>query len=716
MGDEASHLLQSAVSPPDLDEINQRTTSLWSPGMLPADDVYTMTILLAGMLAVYATGIVLPLCVPGRPGIQNLIAHGLAAVASLGGIILGIAGLLASGPLILPLSSPLPLLSFAVRLDPLASFFVLTISLAGLAASIYAVGYVRHFSGRVSVAALGSLFNGFLLSMTLVVLADNGFFFLIVWELMALTSYFLVLTEHEKADVRYAGFFYLIMTHAGTAFIILTFLLFFQQSGSFSFDSFRHPQDPLPEHLRTVAFLAALIGFGSKAGVIPLHVWLPYAHPAAPSHVSALMSGVMIKMAVYGLLRVSFDFLGGQFPWWWGFVVLLVGTISALLGVMYALMENDLKRLLAFSSVENIGIIFLGIGAGMIFQTYGLQELAALGLVAGLYHTINHAMFKNLLFLGAGSLLYATHTRNMEEYGGLLRRMPWTGLFFLIGAVSIAALPPTNGFVSEWMIFQGLFLSFQAPSLIVKLMLPLAAAILALTGVLALACFAKAFGMAFLALPRSAHARHAEEVPWSMRLGMGVPAGACVALGLAPMMVVPLLDRVTASMTGTSIAEKMLALDGWALAPVNVEFSSLSPPVLALVLVGAAAAGLALVALLGGFLVTRYSKTWGCGLTLSPRMEYTATGFVQPIKRVFSTIYQPTVKLETELLEESRYFAKRRHFEFHIEPLFEKYLYKPVVAGIYRLADRLRIVQAGSLHLYLAYMFVTLVVLLLFAL
>lgn len=667
------------------------------------------------LLIAYAAGMILPLY-PRQAKTQGLTASICAILATGAGIVLGILGLLSPEPLTGSLASTIPLLTLSIRVDPLAAFFALTISLVGLAASIYAIGYMPHFRGRVSIAALGSFLNGFLLSMTLVVLADNGLFFLIAWELMSLTSYFLVVTEHEKPEVRYAGFFYLIMTHVGTACIILTFLLLFQQSGSFSFEAFRHPQHPLPEHMRTFAFLAALIGFGTKAGIIPLHVWLPYAHPAAPSHISALMSGVMIKMAIYGLLRVLFEFLGGQFPWWWGFTVLVIGSISALLGVMYALMEHDLKSLLAYHSVENIGIILLGIGAGMIFQTYGLQELAALGLVAGLYHTINHAAFKGLLFLGAGSLLVSTHTRDMEEYGGLLRRMPWTGLFFLIGAVSIAALPPTNGFVSEWLIFQTLFLSFQAPSLIVKLMLPIAAAVLALTGVLALACFAKAFGIAFLAQPRSSHARHAKEVARSMRLGMGMLATACVLLGLAPLVVIPLLDRVTVSMTGTSIEEKMLALNEWALAPVNVEFSSLSSPALALLLIGATALGLTLVALFGGFRGIRYSKTWACGLTLSPRMEYSATGFVQPIKRVFSTIYQPTVHLETEFLEQSRYFAKRRHFEFHIEPLFEKYLYKPVVAGIYRLADRLRIVQAGSLHLYLAYMFVTLVVLLLFAL
>jgi hydrogenase-4 component B len=577
------------------------------------------------------------------------------------------------------------------------------------------MGYVTEFCGGVSMGTLGSLFNGFLLSMTLVVLADNGFFFLIVWELMSLLSYFLVVTEHEKADVRYAGLFYFIMTHVGTAFILMTFLVFFQGGGSFSFEAFRHPEHPLPEGMRTLAFLMALIGFGTKAGIVPLHVWLPYAHPAAPSHISALMSGVMIKTAIYALMRIYFDFLGGQFPWWWGFVVLVIGAASALLGVMYALMEHDLKSLLAYHSVENIGIILLGIGAGMIFQSYGLKELAALGLLAGLYHTINHAMFKALLFLGAGSLLYATHTRNMEEYGGLLRRMPWTGFFFLIGAVSISALPPTNGFVSEWLVFQSLFLSFHISDIFLKLMLPLAAAILALTGALALVCFAKAFGISFLALPRSTQARHAEEVPVPMRMGMTILAVACVALGLGPMVVVPLLDRVVSPFAGVSIGGTMVAMDGWALAPMNVEFSSLSTPALALLLVVLSILGVGFAVAAGGRVNIRRYKTWGCGINLTPRMGYTATGFVQPIKRVFSAVYQPTVKLETEFLNESRYFAKRRHFEFHIEPLFQKYLYDPLIAFFTTMADRLRIIQAGSLHLYLTYIFVTLIALLLLA-
>ncbi len=665
-------------------------------------------------LAGYSLGILLPLLTPRRPAMQNMSAHGAAFGGALGGIGAGVGGLAAEVPYHASVPSSLPLLTYSIRLDPLSSLFVLLISLCGAAVAVYAMGYVREFYGRHSVGALGALFNAFLLSMTLVVLADDGFFFLLVWELMSLVSYFLVVTEHDKAEVRHAGFFYLIVTHVGTAFILLMFLVFFRETDAFSFEAFRHPAHPMPEGVRTLVFLTALVGFGAKAGIVPLHVWLPYAHPAAPSHVSALMSGVMIKTAIYGMVRVYFDFLGGEFPWWWGFVVLTVGAVSSLLGVMYALMEHDLKSLLAYHSVENIGIILLGIGAGMIFQSYGLASLAALGLLAGLYHTINHAVFKGLLFLGAGALLSATHTRNMEEYGGLIRKMPWTAGFFLIGAVSISALPPSNGFVSEWLTFQSLFLSFQIPDLLMKIMLPIGASMLALTGVLALACFAKAFGISFLAMPRSRHAEQAREVSLTMRAGMGGMAFLCIALGLAPMLVVPVLDRITAPLTGVSIAGNLLSAGWLALTPaMGEEFASVSTPVLGTLLAMMAPIVLLGAVLLGGRLRKRTYKTWGCGLNLTPRMEYTATAFVQPIKRVFSTVYQPTVKLETEFLEESRYFTRQRHFEVHIEPVFEKYLYNPIVTFVLAAADRLRVIQAGSLHLYLTYIFITLIVLLL---
>lgn len=665
------------------------------------------------MLSAYLAGIVLPACAPNRPRAQNALAHGCSVLACGLGIILSLKGLQGQETFSISLDSNLPFLQFAVRLDTLAAFFMLTISLVGVATSIFSLGYVSKFYGKRSIASVGALYNGFLCAMTLVILADHAFFFLIMWEVMSIVSFCLVVTEYENSQARDAGLFYLVMAHVGTAFIVVAFLVFLPDAGSFTFDAFRKAGPLLPQWLQTVVFLTALVGFGTKAGVVPLHVWLPYAHPAAPSHVSALMSAVMIKTAIYGLIRVYFDFLGAVFPWWWGVVVLVVGASSALLGVMYALMEHDMKRLLAYHSVENVGIILLGVGSGMIFQSFRLGELAALGLMAGLYHTLNHAVFKALLFCGAGSLLYATHTRNMEEYGGLLRRMPWTGLFFLVGAVSISALPPTNGFVSEWLIFQNLFLGFQLPEVLLAILLPVAAAMLALTGALALACFAKAFGIAFLALPRSGHARRAEEVPLPMRVGMGLLAALCLVLGLGPMLVIPLLGRVAATLTGASIGAKVLALDGWALAPISMEFSSMSTPALAIVLVVLSGVGLLLAVVLGGRLRTRYYRTWGCGINLTAKMQYTATAFAQPIKRVFSTIYQPTVKLETEFIQESRYFAKRQRFDFRIKPVFEMYLYEPVVGLFAALSERLRShTVTNEMNLYLGYVFLALLVVL----
>lgn len=666
------------------------------------------------LLIAHLLGAIVPAIGPWSDRVKNHLTHGAAIVACIAGIAAGVGGLFAPEPLVVSLPSTLPLLHLQLRLDPLAAFFVFAIALCGLGISIYAIGYTREFYGRRSIAAMGSLYHGFLLSMTLVVMADDGFFFLIVWELMSLVSYGLVVTEHDDPSTRDAGLFYLVMTHVGTAALLIAYVALAHHAGSFAFEAFRNPATPFPDDLRTLVFIAALIGFGVKAGVVPLHLWLPAAHPAAPSHISALMSGVMIKTAIYGIIRVVFDFMGGEFPWWWGVTVLAIGAISALLGIMYALMENDLKRLLAYSSVENIGIILLGIGAGMVSSSFGLTHLASLGLLAGLYHTLNHAAFKGLLFLGAGALAFSTHTRNMEQYGGIIRKMPWTALVFLVGAASIAGLPPTNGFISEWLTFQSLFLGFGVPDPLIKILMPIAAAMLALTGALAVACFAKAFGISFLAIPRSAHAKHATEVPVAMRLGMGWLAICCLALGVAPMAVVPAIDRVTASLTGTTIADSMVTTGGLALAPgLGIGFASMSTPVLWLLLAGIIVLAWFGARVIGGRLAARRYRTWGCGIPLTSRMEYTATGFTQPIQQVFSTVYRPTVKLETDLVETSRYFARRMRFEVHIESTFQKYLYDPVVEGFSALAERLRVVQPGSLHLYLSYIFLTLLALLL---
>ncbi len=447
--------------------------------------------------------------------------------------------------------------------------------------------------------------------------------------------------------------------------------------------------------------------------MIPLHVWLPRAHPAAPSHVSALMSGVMLKLGIYGLLRVGLDLLGGG-PAWWGGVVLAAGALSAILGVLYALMEQDLKRLLAYSSVENIGIILMGVGAGFVFHSYGLMELATLGFVGGLYHTINHAAFKGLLFLGAGSVLHAIHTRNMEEMGGLIKRMPWTALFFLIGAVAISALPPLNGFVSEWLIFQALLGGAKLPTPEVAVLMPVAVGMLALTSGLAAACFVKAFGISFLAIPRSHEAEHAHESPRSMLTGMALLALACIALGLGATVVVPALGGALAGLGGLPKTDMTFTM-GLSLQTPG-DFGQVSPLGIALALVTMVGLAWLVLRLARINHSLRVGETWGCGrIGQTPRMEYTATAFAEPLRRVFAELYRPTKELTIDFHSESKYFVQSIEYRSGITPWFEKALYTPFLRLVERSARQVRRLQSGSLHLYLLYMALALLGLLIVA-
>src|SRR6266702_1886939 len=497
--------------------------------------------------------------------LANLFSFGCAALAALAGLIACVAslatGAAVSAPRVQLLPSLIPYVQFTVRLDPLAAFFGLIISLLGLALSVYSLGYARGFFGRKNVGVLGAFFNALLLATTLVFLADNAFFFLIAWEIMALSAYCLVSFEHEKDETRNAGVLYFVMSHIGTGCIMLGFLLLFQASGGYGFDGFHALGEKMPPGPRNAAFLLFLFGFGIKAGIVPLHTWLPAAHPVAPSNVSALMSGVLIKTGIYGMTRVFFDFLGPP-PNWWGVTVLALGTFSAVLGVLYALMQHDLKRLLAYHSIENIGIILMGFGAALMFLHTNHSLLAALALIAGLYHTINHALFKALLFLGAGAVLHATRTREMERLGGLAKRMPQTAFFFLVGAVAISALPPLNGFVSEWLTYQSLLQGFGTTESLIRLMFPLSGAMLALTGALAAACFVKAFGITFLAQPRSEHAANAHEVAPPMLLGMGLLTAACVFLGLFPTVFLRLFEPLTEQLMRQSLPEGLSLTNG----------------------------------------------------------------------------------------------------------------------------------------------------------
>src|SRR3989449_2455835 len=516
--------------------------------------------LLTTTLWVYAIGAAGGILSIRRERLATLLTFGFASLASLGGALAAVF-FLANGPAarapqfeLLP--ALIPYIKFTVRLDPLGAFFLLIVSLLGFALSTYSLGYVRSFFGRKNVGVLGAFFNALLLATTLVFVADNIWLFLIAWEIMALTAYCLLSFEHEQPEARDAGVLYFIMSHIDAGCIILGFLLLFQASGDYNFDSLRGIGARMSPGKRDAAFVLFLLGFGIKAGIVPLHIWLPVAHPVAPSNVSALMSGVIIKTGIYGLTRVLFDFLGTP-PLWWGVTVLTVGTISAVLGVLYALMEHDLKRLLAYHSIENIGIILMGLGASLMFLHSGHPVLASLALIAGLYHTINHAVFKALLFLGAGAVVHAAHTRNMEEMGGLAKQMRWTALFSVRGAVAIPALPPLNGFVSEWLTYQSLLQGFGTTASLVRLMFPIGGALLALTSALAAACFVKAFGITFLAQPRSEHAAQAREASPLMLIGQGLLTAACIFLGIFPTTFLRLFDPVTQQLTRVELSPQL---------------------------------------------------------------------------------------------------------------------------------------------------------------
>jgi hydrogenase-4 component B len=663
------------------------------------------SVLLAVMLVAYPAGALAALGARGASGRALVAGCGLAG--ALGGLGLG-AVCLGTGRAPTFTALFLPLTGFTLRIDGLSGFFLIVIGVVGAAVTVYGFGYSAAYEGRYSLRLLGAMLNVLLLSLSVQVMADNALTFLMAWEAMSLSAYVMVLTEHDQPGTVRAAHWYIAVTHAGFAALVAMFLLLSAGELTTSFAAMRSAT--LAPWARDAAFVLALIGFGTKAGVVPLHVWLPMAHPVAPSHVSALMSGVVIKMGVYGLLRVTIDLLVGG-PAWWGGLVLAVGTVSALLGVLYALMEHDLKRLLAYHSVENIGIIFIGIGAGLVFQSYGLTALATLGVVGGLYHTINHACFKGLLFLGAGSVLHATGTRNMEALGGLITRMPRTAFFFLLGACAISALPPLNGFASEWLVFQALLGGSAIPQPEVAVIMPIAVAMLALTSGLAAACFVKAFGITFLAIPRSPEAECAHEAPWSMQVGMATLAVACVALGLAPFAVVPVLASSLAGLGGLAPTPVAFTLA----LPLSMTgpFGRMSAPLLALGL----ALLLALVPLalrvLGADRRLRVGDTWGCGrIGQTPRMEYTATAFAEPLRRVFAELYRPTRDLSIDFHPASKYFVQSIEYRSEIHPWFERVLYDPLLRVLGIAATWVRRLQGGSVHLYLLYMALALLVLL----
>lgn len=588
---------------------------------------------------------------------------------------------------------------FYVTMDPLsATFLVLIFGLAILAA-IYGGAYLYPYHKTKSLGPPWFFFNLLVSSMALLVVARNGILFLTAWEVMAIASFFLVTFENEKAQVRNAGWTYLVAAHAGTAFLLVYFALWGKEAGSLNFDQFAGVQGLAPATASAI-FLLALAGFGAKAGFVPIHVWLPEAHPAAPSHVSALMSGVMIKMGIYGILR-TLTFLG-QPPEWWGITLILIGLTSGIFGVLFALAQHDLKRLLAYHSVENIGIIALGMGVGVWGLSQGNAAVAFLGFAGAILHVTNHAIFKSLLFLGAGSVLHATGELEMDKLGGLLKKMPITGGTFLITAAAISGLPPSNGFISEFLILSASLKGAIAPFTGGTVALLALVAGLALIGGLAVACFTKAFGVTFLGSARTRETEHAHEPGKALLIPMLALAAFCLFIGVASTLAVRLVVPAAAQLSGVSHDFAMSEVTAFSAPLAKVT-------IVVLVFLGMAAALVLLRRwLLAGREVAR-AVTWDCGYEKpSPRMQYTSSSFAQPLVEVFSQ----ALRTRRWLRSPDGYFPEAASYQSETPDVFTERVYRPALVLVEWSSAKLHGFQQGRVHLYLLYIFVTLVILL----
>ena len=631
--------------------------------------------------------------------------YGICLIASSALLVIAVLALLGiartPSTAILPLG--IPWLGARFRLDALSAFFLAVVTLGAAAASLFALGYGRHEAAPRRVLPF---YPAFLAGMCIVVLADDAFTFLVSWEFMSLSSWALVMAHQRVPDNVRAGYVYLIMASFGTLALLLMFGLLAGPDGSYAFADMRAAE--LSAGVAGAVLVLALIGAGSKAGLVPLHVWLPLAHPAAPSHVSALMSGVMTKVAVYGFVRIVFDLLGTP-AWWWSMVVLALGGITAVMGVLYALMQHDLKRLLAYHTVENIGIIFIGLGLALAFKAHGMALAAALALTAGLLHVFNHSIFKSLLFFGAGAVLTTTGERDMEHLGGLIHRMPQTAFVFLVGCAAISALPPLNGFVSEWLTFQAILLSPQIPSWGLKLLVPAVGALLALSAALAAACFVKAFGVTFLGRARTPAAAHARETDRFSLAAMFFFAALCLIAGILPGAFIDALAPVVQSLVGARMPVQS-GVDWLSIVPVAESRSSYNGLLVFLfMLLSGALAAWAIHRWASD--KVRRAPPWDCGYPdASPATQYTASSFAQPIRRVFGVVVfraREHVHMPAPgALEPARLTVDMRDLVWDS-------LYAPVAGGVSFAADRLNHLQFLTIRQFLSLVFAALVLLLL---
>ena len=654
-----------------------------------------------------ATGVIVAWLLLGSSGLilnASSIARFVFPVSALGSLLLalaGLAGLTETSSLILPFG--LPDLPFHLRMDALSSFFLLLLGSASVGISLFSAGYFRNMEKNV-LALLNLEYHVFMAAMALVFMADDAYLFMVAWESMALSSYFLVTTDHDKIEVRRAGFLYLLIAHVGAIAILMAFGVMQGGHGDYTFDTMRHAS--LSPFWASTTFVLALFGFGAKAGILPLHAWLPEAHPAAPSPVSAMMSGIMLKTAIYGMLRVTFDLLHTQM-WWWGVLALTVGLLTALFGVIFAAVQVDMKRLLAYSSIENIGLILVGIGLTLIFHHFAKDTLAALALTATLYHAVNHAFMKGLLFLGTGSVLHATGERNLARLGGLIHKMPRLALLMLVGALAAAGLPPLNGFVSEWLLLQAFLFSPGLPHAYISMLVPIAAAAVALIAALAGYVMVKFFGIIFLGQPRDEKLAAAHDAGVWERIGMTWMAIGCIALGVLPVFVILYLDHVSEMLVHQSLAPSA-AQNGWLLlTPIHAESASYGPLILLFcIIVGV----LLTVGVVKKFYHGRLRRgpAWDCGYPAqTARMQDSAEGFGQPIRHIFTNFVEVVRKLPAPDDLHPHYHAETRDRLWELCYMPIKRLNEAISAQVGKL-------QHGRIHAYLLYSFLTLLALLAF--
>ncbi len=593
----------------------------------------------------------------------------------------------------------LPMVGVRFDLDPLGGVFIAVTGAVSIAVGIYAVGYAKrgHWA-RFPLIILPLFVAG----MLLVPAAGSVTTFLLAWELMAATSLALVLSEHRRAAVRSAGVFYAVMTQLGFVAILLALVLLSAAGGADAFETIAARADDLSSGTKTAVFVLTLMGFGSKASLLPLHAWLPRAHPEAPSPVSALMSAAMVNMGIYGIIRIDLQILGPG-PHWWGLTLMIVGAMSAVFGVLQASVATDLKRLLAYSTTENMGLITLALGAAALLSSSGAPNVAAIAMTAALLHILAHAAFKTLGFLAAGSVLASTGLRDLDKLGGLARRMPATTVLFGIAALGASGLPLGAGFVSEWLLLQSLIHSPHDGNTLLALAMPLSVGAVALTTGLGIAAMVKVFGVGFLARPRSKAAENAKESPTSMLLGMAVAATACVVFAVAPFLFGPTLGHVLAVLptVGGDAAGPQL---GTMLRLPGIE-GSMAPGLIAVALIVATLLALAL-ARWGAWHrpAAAVSPLWACGAdSLSPRMQYTATSFAEPLQRVFDDVLRPDTDVEITHFAESQYIVQTITYRSRQADPVEERFYTPVIRAVTIWAQWVRRAHTGSVHLYLTY-------------